>query len=641
VTINDFDTRKFCNLVRNATQNFQGVVTVVYIEPARHEHEKDKAIYLSRKLAIIDPTIGEIRNRAPFSNVYMPPVIFKPGSPGKEAADIIGHFGAVIDEDADAGKHVILPPGIVPTFIIETSRTGETVNHQYWFIFDRIISAAEGKKFRELLYSRCGGDPIVKNPAQPFRVPGTLNHPNLTKINRGRSLVPQATKIVGGTGQMVNFDALVAALQSMPDRVDVKQAARAPAVEVDWASGPGMLPDEIGLKGWVRGGQTDIDTLIKRLPDDIREKMAEADSGGDRSTHCRHLMLSLCEFGLTDDETYRVSGGLPFALKFWTRGASGLCKEINRARIAHMKNCASQAEAEKMAARLASKIVPIRPEPTPPPPGGRRRPVTDGSAAFDLGAEHEEAETEEQAPHQDPHGAPKWPELQPLAKGGDALDYPIEDMPGTIRNAVVEVQSFTQSPLPMVATSALISISAAAQALVDVARDRLLVGPVSLYSLTLGDSGERKSQVDKLFTRAIKDFQRQQAEELAPEVKRLKSEQDAWEAKRRGILDNIQKAEKDPRKTNTSPEGLKKELIDHDAQKPPEIFLPCFIRGDDTTENLAWALAKEWPSGAVIEAEAGVIFGAHAMQPDKIMAALAQKQAVGRDFPIPYRTPVR
>jgi hypothetical protein len=184
---------------RTATQASQGVVGFKFIEPARVDGAKNQVTAYPRKLSLIQPIIAEIQPRVRAANAFITHAIFRSGSTSFEKQDAIGHWAIVLDEDADKGEFVTLPHGVQPTFIIQTSRTGETVNRQYWFIFDRIISAAEGAKLCDLIHRKCGGDGCVKNPAQFFRLPGTLNHPFLAKLKRERSPIPQPVRIVGGT----------------------------------------------------------------------------------------------------------------------------------------------------------------------------------------------------------------------------------------------------------------------------------------------------------------------------------------------------------------------------------------------------------------------------------------------------------
>lgn len=62
-----------------------------------------------------------------------------------------------------------------------------------------------------------------------------------------------------------------------------------------------------------------------------------------------------------------------------------------------------------------------------------------------------------------PTGEP-LPEPQPLAAKVDPEPYPLDALPDTIRAAVEEVQGFTKAPVPLVASSALATLSLAIQA---------------------------------------------------------------------------------------------------------------------------------------------------------------------------------
>ena len=94
-----------------------------------------------------------------------------------------------------------------------------------------------------------------------------------------------------------------------------------------------------------------------------------------------------------------------------------------------------------------------------------------------------------------------WPEPQPLSAKVEPEPYPLDALPGTIRAAVEEVAAFIKAPVPLVASSALASLSVATQAHIDVKRADKLQGPSSLFLLTIADSGERKSTCDGIFFR--------------------------------------------------------------------------------------------------------------------------------------------
>jgi uncharacterized protein (DUF927 family) len=321
----DFDARKFLNVARSAVQSSAGAPSLKYVTPG--EPRPPHGLNNLRK---IEPIIGEIKDRSRRANSYITPSLFNwGGSDTKE--NVCGFWACVLDEDADNGKFVILPPGIVPTFTLQTSITGETPNRQFWFVFTRTLSWQEGEALLAKLYRKCGGDSSIKNIAQYFRIPGGLNHPTKEKINRGRSPEPQRVKIIG-EGAPIDPDALSCALDAMEGRPEVAAAeARDGAAAVEWSEG---LSEAIGLEGWQHGGQTEAEAIRKKLPPYVLELMAKTDNGkdGDRSKHCHHVTMELCEHGLSDSEIFAVSADQPFMKKFSERNAAEVCREISRTR---------------------------------------------------------------------------------------------------------------------------------------------------------------------------------------------------------------------------------------------------------------------------------------------------------------------
>jgi putative DNA primase/helicase len=222
---------------------------------------------------------------------------------------------------------------------------------------------------------------------------------------------------------------------------------------------------------------------------------------------------------------------------------------------------------------------------------------------------------EEAAPAGDSEG---WPEPQPLAAKVEPEPYPIDALPDTIRAAVEEVAGFVKAPIPMVASSALAALSLAAQAHVDAKRAERLQGPVGLFLLTIADSGERKSTCDGFFVSAIRQYQDEQAEAMKPAIKEYQAAIAAWEAERDGILSAIKGAGKSGKATDK----LRRDLAELQRDKPEPPRVPRLLLGDETPENLAWGLAKNWPSAGVVSAEAGIVFGAHGMGKDSVMRNL-------------------
>jgi hypothetical protein len=138
--------------------------------------------------------------------------------------------------------------------------------------------------------------------------------------------------------------------------------------------------------------------------------------------------------------------------------------------------------------------------------------------------------------------------------------YPVDALPEMVANAVTEYQPFGQQPVPLIAGSALAMVSLACQPFADVARDRLLRGPIGLYMITIGVSGERKTVADRHFAQAAM----------------------GWLHARRGERPKTER----------------------------ELFL---LYQDVTPERLATGLYERWPSAGLFTNEAALVIGSHAV----------------------------
>ena len=212
-----------------------------------------------------------------------------------------------------------------------------------------------------------------------------------------------------------------------------------------------------------------------------------------------------------------------------------------------------------------------------------------------------------------------WPVPESLTAAPAAAPYPLEALPGEIGAAVREVVAFTKAPVAIPAASALAVVSAAVQGLVDVERGAGLTGPSGLYLLTVADSGERKTTCDGFFTGPVREWERRTAEAKRPDLTRYAADLDAWATKRDGIKQRM----RDEAKRNKPTRDTEAAFRQLEAEKPAAPRVPRLLRSDDTPENLAYSLAREWPAAAVVSSEAGVVFGAHGMGRDSAMRNMA------------------
>ena len=192
----------------------------------------------------------------------------------------------------------------------------------------------------------------------------------------------------------------------------------------------------------------------------------------------------------------------------------------------------------------------------------------------------------------------EWGELLPLQQAESVASnpYPIDALPLLAREAVFAISEYVQSPIAMAAQCVIGAMSHIAQAKVN-APDRFKAHgePCSLFLLTEGQSGSRKSTSKNLADRAILDYERKQYE-----IYRTELEQ--WKSGQAGLL--------------------KKDREAYCAENPPPND-PSTLYSDITLESIAGLFVDGILKNASISSdEAGQFFGGHTMKADTRNQAL-------------------
>lgn len=232
------------------------------------------------------------------------------------------------------------------------------------------------------------------------------------------------------------------------------------------------------------------------------------------------------------------------------------------------------------------------------------------------------------APVSDEVASSSWPELQMFNEEVESEPYPIDSLPPVMLHAVLEVHEATQAPLAMVACSAICATSAACQALIDVRRDEQLKGPVSLFFVVLGESGERKSTVDSFFSKPLKDFHQRGAEKSKQERKKHNAAMAVWSAKCTAVENRIKgiaagKAKAGSKDGGVSLAQLEEQLAQLHLEEPVAPLSPKLLITDITQEKLLQQLGSEWPSCAMIAAEGGIVFGGRSLSKENQLSTLS------------------
>ena len=117
--------------------------------------------------------------------------------------------------------------------------------------------------------------------------------------------------------------------------------------------------------------------------------------------------------------------------------------------------------------------------------------------------------------------------------------FPVDAFPKIIRNAIYEVEQHTQAPQGLIAASALGVISLACQNRIDVCRLNNLRGPVSLFLMTLAESGERKSTVDKLLLKPLYQLEEDLFEKYTHDLTAWRNDEAIFNIEKKALMSKL------------------------------------------------------------------------------------------------------
>ena len=200
--------------------------------------------------------------------------------------------------------------------------------------------------------------------------------------------------------------------------------------------------------------------------------------------------------------------------------------------------------------------------------------------------------------------SPPPPEPMPLLRPrGTAQAIPREAL-GPLLPAVEAIETITQAPPALAMQSVLACASLATQALADV---ETLGGPapIGLFQLSIAESGERKSACDRLATKAVRDFEREQVGNFPILQAQYQDRSALHEASRAAII----------KQADGSIERAMGALDDLGPPPQPPLA-PHMLFSDPTIEGVMRHFEDGQPSVAVFSDEGGQMFGGHAMNSD-------------------------
>jgi hypothetical protein len=190
-------------------------------------------------------------------------------------------------------------------------------------------------------------------------------------------------------------------------------------------------------------------------------------------------------------------------------------------------------------------------------------------------------------------------------------DYPDHAL-GPLREAVEAAAGETQCPNAIAAASALAVASLAVQAHADIST---LGGirPLSLYLLTIAQSGERKSSVDRLLMRGLREIEEVEAAQYASDHSAYLTSREIYDARKKAALAGLG--------------GKKSAMAEVDLRAlgdPPAMpIAPFRTMAEPTAEAMYKSLQIGQPSQGLFSDEGGAFLGGFSMSADHRMKTMA------------------
>ncbi|MBT00622.1 MAG: hypothetical protein CMI01_18415 [Oceanospirillaceae bacterium] len=199
----------------------------------------------------------------------------------------------------------------------------------------------------------------------------------------------------------------------------------------------------------------------------------------------------------------------------------------------------------------------------------------------------------------------------PLAQKEPELQFPVSALGVRLAPVVKRIAHYVQVSEGMAAQCTLSAVSLVAQGQYNVGRGGYGISPLSLFMLTIAESGERKSTVDKVVMKPVRDFEAELMDQFGLEWAKYKSEKAAWD-KQVSSVEKHYSNQKGPL-SQESAARMAAERYDLERQEPRPPLRPNITMSEPTSEGVFRHLAEGRPSAGIFTAEGGNFYCGHGM----------------------------
>lgn len=205
---------------------------------------------------------------------------------------------------------------------------------------------------------------------------------------------------------------------------------------------------------------------------------------------------------------------------------------------------------------------------------------------------------------------------EPLSLMGEVAkgeEYPLHALGQSIGGAVAAISEKVMVPAALAANSVLSACSLAVQPYVNVMLPIGDARPVSLFLVTVAESGDRKSTTDNLATGEIAAYQRELQEHHVRSEHEITARKLAWDASKAEALSTTKKRGRD---------AIEQALKDLGA-KPQDPMVPTITVRVGTTQGLIKQFEVARPSLGLMSDEGGSWLGGYGLSEDNRLFTVA------------------
>ncbi|HEQ1858313.1 TPA: DUF3987 domain-containing protein [Providencia alcalifaciens] len=186
----------------------------------------------------------------------------------------------------------------------------------------------------------------------------------------------------------------------------------------------------------------------------------------------------------------------------------------------------------------------------------------------------------------------------------NSTEYPVDAFPPVLNKLINSLHTETQIPVELIGSVTLGAVSLACQSLIEVIQPHTnMPEPCSLYLMTIAESGEGKTTINKLIMKPFYDFQSDLKKEYEINLASYNSNYDLWKVEQQALNSNLRKAIR----KQSSGELEKTRIKEHKKSEPKHPKRLTLIYEDITLKALVEGLG-EHPEAGIISDEAVTFF---------------------------------